>query len=399
MAGKAFLTGKLEELDYPGEWIIQDGSIHIKMPPGAGSPSGHAVEIKQRDLVLEIKGLNHIVVEGITFTAGEFQALRNGDDGNHHTIRNCSFHWRNQCEPKALRRSYLTGSNHLVENCLFDGCASGCLCIGDGADIAIRNCIFRNINHNGVMGQNAVSEWWRNSSNLNIERCTFVRAGSDQVGARANMRYCMLSDAMLLADDRANYYVCTSKGPKTEVCYNWVVDRYNWSKQMRFGIYLDDGSRDFVVHHNVCWGGGTAFHVGNNGHSSTDHQIYNNTFLDGMITRNYPQWPMARITAYNNLLGKKREGPWDQPGVDWQYNYEGEDPGFVAPAKNDYRLQRGAIACIEKGIVVAGITDGHSGSKPDIGAYEHGRPNYGWEFYPPGASGRVGAPGGTPLAR
>jgi hypothetical protein len=45
------------------------------------------------------------------------------------------------------------------------------------------------------------------------------------------------------------------------------------------------------------------------------------------------------------------------------------DPRFVDIAARDYRLT-GASPAIDRGATVAGVTDGHLGSGPDLGRYE-----------------------------
>jgi len=47
------------------------------------------------------------------------------------------------------------------------------------------------------------------------------------------------------------------------------------------------------------------------------------------------------------------------------------NPLLADPAVADFRLQAGSPA-IDRGVVVAGVTDGYAGSAPDIGAQERG---------------------------
>lgn len=61
-----FLTGKLGELDSPGEWFRDSGSSSLFFwTPLSDNPSGHLVEAKHRTLAFNLNGLSFITVQGI----------------------------------------------------------------------------------------------------------------------------------------------------------------------------------------------------------------------------------------------------------------------------------------------------------------------------------------------
>ena len=80
-------------------------------------------------------------------------------------------------------------------------------------------------------------------------------------------------------------------GGGTEICYNWVHD--NDSSGSRSGIYLDNGTSNWLVHHNVVWDAGTALQLNV---PSNYIAAYNNTFI-GNINQDFA-WVSKRNTCF-----------------------------------------------------------------------------------------------------
>jgi len=65
-----FLTGKLTELDAPGEWFRDSGTANLFFrTPLGDNPSQHSVEAKHRPVAFNLNGLSYITVQGIALFA------------------------------------------------------------------------------------------------------------------------------------------------------------------------------------------------------------------------------------------------------------------------------------------------------------------------------------------
>ena len=160
----------------------------------------------------------------------------------------------------------------------------------------------------------------------------------------------------------AAIYTWSTDGGNTEIAYNVLHDTRTPGYEGD-GIYLDDHSSNFLIHHNVVYNFfnvGIYLHLG----GSRNNQVYNNTVWhagNGI-------WGQgdSNVLVYNNLsdvdIGV---------GTDKQNNLVTSDPRFVNASGGDFHLQAGSPA-IDAGRQLPGITDGFAGNAPDIGAYEFG---------------------------
>jgi hypothetical protein len=203
--------------------------------------------------------------------------------------------------------------------------------------------------------------------------------------------YNELYNAGLAGTDCGVVYCFMTNGNGSVISYNWIHDNYNGYNTTLHGgtgIYLDNSSMNFIIHHNVVWNmanGPSAVGIRANnafpeipslGFIPNSHQIYNNTMWncwkpinspdnDWNGTIGQPYWKETKV--YNNIILKiVTFGP-----ASIGNNYYGTTPLFTDEANHDFRLKSGSV-CINSGAAIPGITDGYSGSAPDIGAYEYG---------------------------
>jgi hypothetical protein len=144
-------------------------------------------------------------------------------------------------------------------------------------------------------------------------------------------------------------------------------------------LYTDGcaGSND-IMHHNVWLHNDIPkgkFIVGLPG---CHKKFYNNTFI--AHTDGRPDTLNYVFTIWDNIPNTTEGYPWGTEG-DWKNNLDASyskqktlpDWMFTDTLKENYTLRAGSPA-IDKGVPVAGITDGFQGSAPDLGAYESGVP-------------------------
>jgi hypothetical protein len=174
-------------------------------------------------------------------------------------------------------------------------------------------------------------------------------------------------NAGLMTGDLGATYTFQTDGQGTVIAYNRVHDV---RCHTGVGIYIDNGSPNHLVHHNLCY-------------NVTDCGIRINT-------------PTRNVLLYNNTLcrnGKSlawwgSRGNADQQGVQVvnniltdsvslgkgavaRSNYTGKDPGWLDPENNDFRL-RPDSPCVDAGETIDGITERHVGQAPDLGCFEQG---------------------------
>src|SRR5262249_26171079 len=164
--------------------------------------------------------------------------------------------------------------------------------------------------------------------------------------------------------DCGGTYTWGEDGKSLVIAYNVIHDVMTGSAPCG-GIYLDDNSRNYLVHHNVVWGAWNAF-LWNADEKGTGVEVYHNTFLatDNSFNSNPSQQKGPVAVIKNNIFTHHVEVQADQ--VVLQNNLmPGHDPRFVDAAKHNYQLQRGS-PCIATGVK----TPLHASRTPDLGAYE-----------------------------
>jgi hypothetical protein len=324
--------------------------------------------------------------------------------GSHLTLLNCTVQF--------LRGGIqVAGSDNVIENALVSHSDSDCVdmkgtrnrisnCIMENAGIAAGLSLKESTAVPGSTGMGGRLIIVGGNSNT-VERSTLNKA-ADQVihprGRNLKILYNKCSNAYLVNHDTGVINAGFGDFRGTEIAYNWVWNDVAPTDINDSGIYLDGGGDGWTVHHNVVWNCSHDWKINVQQSDIVDIRVYNNTWgSQNAQSYNFdpPQGPNGAVNCQyiNNtcplsLEGRPLTSPWALSN-----NYSGKDPGYVDAAKRDYRPAAGS-PLINVGTVIPGITDNVKDGKPDIGAYEHGLPNGGWEFYPPGASGRIGAPGG-----
>jgi hypothetical protein len=235
----------------------------------------------------------------------------------------------------------LNGTGHVLSNCLIhdvDYVPSDCAAVNpQGSNHTITNNTF----YNG--GRSLLLFKVQSSKALN------------------NLIY----GAGLQADDLGGIYTYGTDGMKSEIAYNVVhtVNPPNLHKGM--AIYLDNGSSNYVVHHNLGYDLADDGMIINT--VSTNNLIYNNTYAGGI----HGGGTDPGVQIINNIFtgaikigtGAKLSNNLVRPA----------DPKFVDPAGGNYQLQAGSPA-IDMGAMLPPYTDGYKGSAPDLGAFELGAP-------------------------
>jgi hypothetical protein len=175
----------------------------------------------------------------------------------------------------------------------------------------------------------------------------------------------------MLTDDLGGTYTFGAGGQQTQIAYNWVHGSYPRTTGAS-GIYLDNGSNNYIIHHNVVWDilrGQSSSPMGGNAPSSNELWA-NNTLWGNLIPRSLTFTGNWTSTRWVNILDEQQLSR--NAVISYENIYEGADHGMTNPDFSDFTL-KAASPCVDAGKAVAPYTDGYTGAAPDIGAYEYGK--------------------------
>ncbi|MEI6644985.1 MAG: autotransporter-associated beta strand repeat-containing protein [bacterium] len=380
--GIGFVYGTLNLLDADGEWVVQTNAaaphtLYLRIA-GSANPGSHLVELKRRNWCVDFNNFNYVIVRGLTTRAG---AIRLSGVGNVLTNVDAAYlsHFMTWADANNNpggdtdwgRGIYVSGTSNVVSGCtVHDTSGSGVTLTGTG-HLVTRSHIY-NTDYSGTY---ASSLFIYSGSDDTITFNTMHDTGRDVLrpfGSGLSIMYNHLYNASKLCTDAGVIYAISvdgqdTSGVHTRIAYNWLHDNYNPNGDYRSPlIYFDRYCENFLVDHNVCW------------NNSGDNGIRLN-------------WPNRYMCCFNNTLFKcdnfdshdyKWAGPYKTGWTGWTSSAYPEaltnnlsltsspQAQLVDWATNDFRLKAGAAA-INAGSVIAGITDGYVGTKPDLGAYEY----------------------------
>ena len=360
-----YLTGKRVGLDAPGEWFYDAQSKRMLLiPPEGKDPNRMHITAKRRMNVIEAHKRDYLVITGFEIIGATI------------SLQNC-----NHCTLQGLKASYVSHTRGHKTSYGLNEDTGVCLAgdyntmrdseiswsVGDGVRISghrnrLINCY---VHHTDYMGAYGCSVKTSGSENL-ISWCTLHDTGRDclQAGGRADIiEHCDIYHMGRMAHDLGGTYNCGSDGGGTEFRYNTVHD--NKAAGLPMGIYLDNFTKNYFIHHNLCWN--MEHDAVRLNKPSTWCVVFNNTLLG--FSGNWGRWKtdwMYGCSIANNLIAKHID---PHPQLKLAANLTNlEDKAF-----NRANMRTVDIG-VDKGIVIDGITDGFRGAAPDIGAFEQGVP-------------------------
>jgi len=373
--GDFFLQGVRGALDYQNEWYLDASSkrLYVQLPNGV-KPKDGQVKMRRRSLAVDLHNRNHIEIKNLAVFGGGINVT--GSASNNKIFGISSFYGNHTLGVVSgfLTQSQsvkLEGSNNVLEHSeVAFGSGSGVFDAGNNNKIL--NSYIHDFN---TLGSYDAALMMRNGKNTLVKNNRISRAGRDTVQAFNNdseFSYNDVSWSNLIVDDCALFY--TVGGPRgMTLHHNWFHDAYSsGTKTKAAGIYLDNDAEGFKVHHNVVWN--TEWSNIQINWDGKDIDVFNNTFVDGSQVMG--AWHKAGtsftdVRVWNNLSD---DNNWE-PQSDKQNNLRYNSDPFVNKSAADFRLKPGSQP-IDYGRVIAGVTDGYNGARPDAGAYEFGAPRW-----------------------
>lgn len=385
--------GPLDSLG-EGEWWLDQNTheLYVWLPGGA-DPNAHRIEAKRRDLAVDLSERNHIYLRGFTIHA----ATVTTDKGAHNTIDDCHFRYLSHvveiqhtaevwCEWDAGvfdTGVILGGAHNTLQNCtIVYSAGNGVTTPWYSRNNTVKNCLIHDVNYAGLdcAAYNGYGE-----GHL-IYHNTMHRTGDSVIIHRflrnSRIEYNDLFDAGYLNKDIGITYACDD-GKNTIIAYNWVHDNHAGDDDESIpcghgdGIYLDNASANFIVHHNVVWNinrAGIRINV-----PTCNTLLANNTVFScysDLESFHFNVDVTLRDCRYvNNLFVDGIHHIHDFEEIEikpvMEHNHIGEPVRFVAADQGDFRLVPGSPGT-NAGVVVPGVTRYYFMGAPDLGAYEQG---------------------------
>jgi hypothetical protein len=363
-----FLSNARSLLDAPGEWFFDTAEKRLYLAVAEGEdPNRFSIHVKRRPVAVDLSNRAHVQVRGLRIV-GATVLLKES--------RNCLVAGVNARHICHTRGGFSTASVAGSEGVLISGTgnvlrdseiafSAGAGVTLTGTGNAIINCF---IHDTDTLGSYDCSVKLGGSGHL-VSHNTLRDSGRDCLkfaGTAHQIQYNDVSGAGRICHDTGAIYQGGMDGAGTEISYNWVHDVNTGYGN---GIYLDNYTSNYLIHHNVVWGvSGNAVQLNQPSHYN---RVFHNT-LFGSLRALYSPWKGQR-TMFGSLLANNLvQAPSEMK------------PGYTEVASVLHALpspQAGfdpsrdvSEAGIDKGLVLPGINDGFSGASPDCGAYETGKP-------------------------
>ena len=369
-----YLTGKFAALDAPGEWFYESASRRLYLrTPSSDSPSAHTVEVKRRQYAFDLRDRSYVEIKGFSLFASTVvssaasRQLRlnalNATYVSHFTLQPDPWGQQQRAHTSGIM---LLGTDSSIRDSRITFSAGNGVFLG-GSRNRVENCVISNVAYNagdeaGVYTLGPGHLVYRNTI-FNTGRSGVVHRYSP--GARILNN--VIHDVLLQTTDGGGTYTWGSDGAGTEIAYNRIYNVRSGGFGAG-GVYLDNFSKNHVVHHNVVWASDFGLKMNP---PNTNNRIYNNTFAgEKYSVASSGTREMTGSIFRNNLFTNRTQ---IGPGATSSNNLAmGSDFRFANAAAGDFRLLAGSAA-INRGLVLSPYTNGYVGAAPDIGAYEYGR--------------------------
>ncbi|RPI00864.1 MAG: T9SS C-terminal target domain-containing protein [Calditrichaeota bacterium] len=332
-----FITGSLGLLDAEGEWFYDAAGRSLYFYPPATSLALE-VEVRTRQWGLDLSGRSDIEFRNINF----FAASINFDNAQRCLVENSRVlyptpffptdgwaHTENpQNSPGAGIK--LGGRENVLQNCeVAFSWGDGVTVFGDGN--TVDNCLIHDF---AWICSDAAGVHTSGMNHVITQNSIYNGARSGLVHRKTKgleIAYNDIYDCGLMCTDLGATYCYQTDGGGTVIHHNWVHDVVTAAHTA--GIYLDNGSSNFIVHHNVVWNTDDLGIQTNL--DARNHQIYHNTIWNCAEAMGGGGGDIhEKCKVYNNLSNANK---WF--GTDVQQNLVLGDAHFVDELNHNFRLR------------------------------------------------------------
>jgi len=370
-----YIYGLRALLDTEREWWYDSsGNTLYLWAPGGMDPTTLPIEAKARKYGFELSGKTDIVLDGINLfaTSVNSDASSGGIEMTNFRAKYISHNSypTGNAESNVDSGINLYGDGNAIRNCELAYSSAGLLTI-NGSGTSLFNCYLHDANYGGTWSGSVTAD----GADIHIAYNTIVNAGRGSITSKEGIyggiiEHNELANAGLLTNDGGMLYFANIDGMGTEIRYNKIHDI---ASHLGIGIYLDNYSSNYVIHHNVIWN--TAWDAIRINKPGNFVLVFNNTAYNTGNFSPAGSFNLFGSRFYNNIMPGVTKIPND-PGLAWSSNIvSGATPGFIDAAGGNFRLSGTSIA-IDAGKSIPGITTGYAGVAPDVGAYELGASDF-----------------------
>lgn len=384
--GQLFLFNKLEALDHDREWYYDESTNTLYFQAEGGTkPENGSVEYANYQYAIRLQG-DYIKLEGINVFGGSI-FIENRADYNQ--ILNCTVVHGVEGHDDIENRGAQVGEGSmqvLGDFTLIKGCTinhssvSGINIAGWAADdCTIEGNTISNIDYVGIHA----SPIRTSGDRTKILKNTIFNAGRDGMyvsGVNCEIAYNDVSYSQKINSDSGIFYTVGNNSDKnTEIHHNWFHNAtapsysHNPDKPAKAaGIYLDNNSKGYLVHHNVVWNvSWTGYQVNWNNERLN---FYHNSVWNSWGAMD--SWVNGREQSDNKIYNNyASSGDWHMGNGSSEFDIRNSPIFLESPfvdAENRNFMPRLDSELVDKAPLISGFTKKYKGSLPDIGAYEVG---------------------------
>lgn len=378
--GRFYVFNKFAFLDNAREWFYDNETqvVYFQTVDG-NAPADGAVEYAQRKNTIVLNG-SYIDIAGIDVMGGFIQI-----NGQFNRFAEATVTHGLQRIASADTDSGATvfegailviGQNNVIENNTIKyGSANGIAVAGfdqSGNNTRIENNVIQYFNTLGMHTSPIRSA----ADNVRILKNTIshtARDGIFAVGVNSEIAYNDVSVTGLINNDGGPFYtVGNSQHKNIEVHHNWFHDAaiIDFHDNRIAGIYLDNDSKGFLVHHNVVWNmpwSGVQLNWDN-----WDNHIYHNTFVG--VGQAMGEWINGRSPRDNRVWNNYSDTPdWiHSDAYDLDSNLIEATPLQLVDPNSKNFMPNSSSFLFDQARTIDGFNKPFVGPAPDIGAYEAG---------------------------
>jgi len=279
-----FIFGSLGLLDAASEWFLDStqGKVYLWAPSGS-SPTASVVEVKRRDWAFDLSAVSYVEVAGFQV----FGAAINMS-GDHCLVQGVQMRYPTHTrETEGYNTSYVApintvgGSFNQWRDSVVSFSAGSGLNVS-GNDSTVTNNVIHDASYTLVGQGIMVTHYGQSMDGVEISHNTITRTARDGLSilgltdltstlTNSHFTYNRISQVISLGQDGGTIHTAYFDATGSEIAYNELSDM---DIVFASGIYLDDGSRNFAIHHNYVhdstWWGVTI---------KRPNIVINNTFL------------------------------------------------------------------------------------------------------------------------
>jgi hypothetical protein len=394
--GIAFISNNKNCIDNDNEWYWGNDTLFYKN--STIDISSIKVEAKTRETLFNLENATNVTIDSINGYAGNILL----NNTKYCKISNSNFKYLNEYDyfgdgAKSYCRgnrgninSYglgiaFFGTSDTLYRCKVEYAAGDCITM-----YGYNNVVSRCIVHDGDYRGNdcgAISLGGSSSSGNIIQFCEVYNGGRDLISASSSKHYKILYNKLyrtgLIAWDLGIIYTWGTDGEESEIAYNHISEAYSGNPDETWGavgVYLDNGSSNYLVHHNVIHDiKGLGMQINYPGYNIREYHntIYNTARAMGAVGDDRPGVTPGKCNLFNNYADKRL---LDLYWTNLSHNLVSETD-YLQDRDNDDFIPDPSSHLVNTGMFIKEmISVPFFGDGPDLGAYEYGRVP--WEVGP-----------------